>query len=471
MVVVPGIGGSVLARPDRPEDVVWDAGIGDIVDLVKHPDRMSTDEWPCLKPIRLTESTKLLGFTVVPGYERLLEQLKAFGTIDRLGDPERPQRDADVVVAPYDFRGGIEEAAKRLDAVVRARLGDIAEEDRVARVIVVAHSLGGLVARYWMGLMDQWKWCRALITLGTPHRGASKALDWLVNGVRLRGVRLSGPSRLVEEWPVVADLLSRYKAIRNLAAPADAPGAAWYPHELPVDRLTVPAKRAYDLHLQIERAWGEMPSYGPEVVAYVGWGHPTLDACFWDGASLRATKEPPDWLDLTEGWRKDFGDGTVAAYSALPPELDSPIRLTDRHVPMACSERVLARIMKYEYWGRPEGALGGADSERGPAIGLDLDELHALGEPIPVTATIREVDADLAGQAVWARLRPQVDNDDAWAAGWVNVRLDWDSDHGCFHGLLPAQPEGLYHLKVQARDVPHGGDLDVVDTLAVIDVE
>ncbi|MGH8885565.1 MAG: hypothetical protein ACRDYX_10420 [Egibacteraceae bacterium] len=39
VVVVPGIGGSVLARPGNPEDVVWDAGIGDITDLVVHPDR------------------------------------------------------------------------------------------------------------------------------------------------------------------------------------------------------------------------------------------------------------------------------------------------------------------------------------------------------------------------------------------------------------------------------------------------
>lgn len=27
VVVVPGIGGSVLARPGRPEDIVWDAGV------------------------------------------------------------------------------------------------------------------------------------------------------------------------------------------------------------------------------------------------------------------------------------------------------------------------------------------------------------------------------------------------------------------------------------------------------------
>src|SRR3712207_8815552 len=43
VVVLPGIGGSVLARPGKPEDVVWDAGKGDIADLVVRPeDRKST---------------------------------------------------------------------------------------------------------------------------------------------------------------------------------------------------------------------------------------------------------------------------------------------------------------------------------------------------------------------------------------------------------------------------------------------
>jgi hypothetical protein len=70
IVVLPGIGGSVLARPGDPADVVWDAGKADIADLVVHPERMSVAEWPRLEPVGLTRSTKLLGFTVVPGLVR-----------------------------------------------------------------------------------------------------------------------------------------------------------------------------------------------------------------------------------------------------------------------------------------------------------------------------------------------------------------------------------------------------------------
>ena len=44
IVVLPGIGGSVLARPDRPDDVVWDQGKADIAGLLFRPDRLSLDE-------------------------------------------------------------------------------------------------------------------------------------------------------------------------------------------------------------------------------------------------------------------------------------------------------------------------------------------------------------------------------------------------------------------------------------------
>ena len=156
IVVLPGIGGSVLARPGRPDDVVWDAGKGDIAGVVFRPDRLSIDEAPHLEPLGLTESTKFLGFTVVAGYERLLDQLTAFGTIDRRGDPQHPVPGADVVAVPYDFRRSIIEAAERLDAVVCAHLAGASQAERAGRVTVVAHSMGGLVARVWLGLLGRW---------------------------------------------------------------------------------------------------------------------------------------------------------------------------------------------------------------------------------------------------------------------------------------------------------------------------
>ncbi len=463
VVVLPGIGGSVLARPGDSDDVVWDAGKGDIADLVLRPARMSLEEAPQLAPLGLTESTKFLGFTVVPGYERLLTQLESEGKVDRCGDPRRPVPGADVVAVPYDFRRSIVDAAERVDAVVCAHLAGLSQADRAGRVIVVAHSMGGLVARVWMGLLGRWPWCRALITLGTPHRGAPKALDWLVNGVRLLGCELSRPTALLRGWPAVAELLPRYQAVWDTAAQAKR-----YPHELPIPALAGAAKAAFDLHVQIEKCWQQMPRGGPGMVACLGWSHPTPDAAFWDGQHLTVTKDRPGWLELEGNWLHDFGDGTVPAISAWPIELDGQPqgsdRLADRHGPMACSPWIMELLGRYEGWSKLDHVRG---EEREPAMGLDLEEVHTAGEPIAVEATLREVDADVSDQGVWARLRLHGNP----AAVPVEARLEWDSERDCFRGMLAGQAEGLYDVEVITQQVPGAGDLSARDTIAVISGE
>ncbi|WP_394619078.1 esterase/lipase family protein [Lentzea sp. JNUCC 0626] len=107
--------------------------------------------------------------------------------------------------------------------VVEARLRDLTPDARRERVIVIGHSMGGLVARYWLGPLDGAADCAALITVGTPHGGAPKALDWLVNGVKFGPKRFSALTALLRNWPSAYDLLPRYPAI------AGSPER--YPHE------------------------------------------------------------------------------------------------------------------------------------------------------------------------------------------------------------------------------------------------
>ncbi|MGH3913111.1 MAG: esterase/lipase family protein, partial [Pseudonocardiaceae bacterium] len=390
--------------------------------------------------------------------------------VDRRGDPEHPMPGADVVAVPYDFRRSIVEAAERLDAVVCAHLNGASEAERHKRVTLVAHSMGGLVARVWLGVLGRWPWCRTLITLGTPHRGAPKALKWLVNGVPLR----PGTTGMLRGWESVVQLLPRYRAVRDLAvAGKDEPGAALYPHELPIPWLAERAKKAYDLHEEIEQRCGDLPRRGPNTVACIGWSHPTLSAAFWRAGLLRVTKNHPDWLGL-DGWERDFGDGTVPSFSALPPELDddehSPVRLVQRHVPLAHAEIVADLLNRPRVKAPPSQVHGPRNSLRPAALGLDLDELHAAGAPIRVTAALREVDADVSEQPVKARLRPVGDRV-AGQPGRVDVPLSWDATQGCHTGELPGRPPGLYEVRVSAREVPHVGDLLATDTVAVVEGE
>jgi pimeloyl-ACP methyl ester carboxylesterase len=72
------------------------------------------------------------------------------------------------------------------------------------RLDVIGHSLGGLVATYWMKRIDRGRRIRRVITLGTPHRGTPYA--WL-------GVLMCGAfSRAV--W----QMLPGSSLVRELAA-------------------------------------------------------------------------------------------------------------------------------------------------------------------------------------------------------------------------------------------------------------
>ena len=459
IVVVPGIGGSVLAEPGGGSPV-WDAGPGDVMGLVRHPQELGRDRQ--LEPVGLTRSTKLLGFTIVPGYEDLMQGLSSLGVADHRGDPHRPVAGATVVAAPYDFRMSVADAARRLDAVVSAHLGDATEAERAGRVVVVAHSLGGLVARYWMGVMERWPWCRSLLTIGTPHRGVPKALDWWVNGPRLLGHRLTGPMQLVREWPSVAQLLPRYEAVHDTTT-----GEWCYPHDLPLPDLAGPARDAYAVHEQIEQAWGEMPRRGPEMLTWLGWSHPTLESAVWDGSRLKVGKVRPAWLADT-GWDRDLGDGTVPAISAVPIESShhagTITRLRERHVPMINTPSVVALLRDYLARVSIDWVRGDEDVEHPPALGLDLDELYPAGEPIPVVVAGREIDPTLGGRPVWAALTSSSDEQ----VEPVEIRLTHDETTGAFVGAFPGQSPGLYEVSVSVREVPGVGDLAVGDTVAVL---
>lgn len=468
--VLPGIGGSVLERPRggrKQPEAVWDAGFCDISGLLLRPHRLGMDE--PLRATGLIRSKRLLpGWTVVPGYERLVANLQALpGTVIDTGHPETRNPGANVVLFPYDFRLGVRDAAKLLAADVHDRLKDLSPAERAGRVVVVAHSMGGLVARHWLGPLGGWPLCRALITLGTPHRGAPKALQLLANGVRVAGVRLDGVSDLLGQWPSVAELLPRYPMVWDTAA-----AAPLYPHEVPLEHLRSRAKQGFALHEEIEQAWQAMPRTGaePQVVPRLGWSHRTAGSAVWDGRTLKVSKKLPGWLELA-GWEEEHGDGTVPAISAVPVELDghdtSGWRARDRHGPIVSADWIPGLVQVYEERQTLTAARG---EEREAALGLDVEELHAQGSAIPLQVQLcgdslpQEVTADPDRLAVWATLRPV----HGPRAAVTEARLDWDSDRGGYVTELPGPQAGLHDVRVSVRAVPGVGDLSVSDTTAVV---
>jgi pimeloyl-ACP methyl ester carboxylesterase len=466
VVVIPGIGGSVLESPAG--EPVHGQGRSQLVQAVVDPSRLDLYEQPDLRPVELLSSVTVFPPLVLHGYDGLVRQLRSTFADVRV-DICRPDRDpdlsADVVLFPYDFRLSIRDAARRLADTVRARLAPLTGSARQRRVIVVAHSMGGLVARYWLGPLGGARLCRALVTVGTPHRGAPKALDWLVNGAEVRSIRLKRATEVLRQWPSAYELLPRYPAVLDEVAKS-----ARYPHELTGvggESFPARAKCAYGVHLDIERAWTELavgdPKSRPEIVAMFARGHATLNRATIHNGRLTVTrKADPEWLP-NPGWR---GDGTVPAISAIPIEMDDQRAawqaVVERHGPMATSPMII-EVLRTLSGGSLAAARG--DHPDRPWFGLDLDECIPVGEPLLVGAQLYGVDAETAADrvAVWLTVRP-LDVNPPWrrkypmpgeASGW-SVQAD----------PLPA---GRYALTVEAVNVPGIGRVASMEAVAVIE--
>jgi pimeloyl-ACP methyl ester carboxylesterase len=161
VVVVPGIGGSVLTAPDGRSE--WDLRPGDVARAVIDPENLAIDR-DLVATGLVDDLTVLRPWLVVPGYGALTHHLRTqFGSGLRVRDfrvGTAVPSDVDVLRVPYDFRRSIVEAADVLGRAVSAAVGGSGRQ-----VVVVAHSMGGLVARYWIGPGKGWRHCRALITL------------------------------------------------------------------------------------------------------------------------------------------------------------------------------------------------------------------------------------------------------------------------------------------------------------------
>ena len=98
----------------------------------------------------------------------------------------------DVHTVRYGLGADVPAIAALLDRTVSAVLRSSGE----SRVHVVAHSLGGVAARYWHDVLGGRHRADAVVTLGAPHGGT----PWAHLGVMLRNARAIAPgsSMLVE---------------------------------------------------------------------------------------------------------------------------------------------------------------------------------------------------------------------------------------------------------------------------------
>jgi pimeloyl-ACP methyl ester carboxylesterase len=465
VVVVPGFGGSVLA--DSNGSRRWGPGFGDITRGMVWAGPLSVSEQPQLAPVGLLPTVTVIPPFVLPGYDRLVRQIECAFTRVRVDEalPDR-SRDpgADVVLFPYDFRLGVRAAAQRLKADIDARLSGLTEQARSRRVIVVGHSMGGLVARYWLGPLGGSRLCRALITVATPHQGVPKALDWLVNGVRVGRVSLRRMTEVSREWPGVYDLLPRYPAVLSQdhanGHGSDGPRAL-YPLELGgvlAAGFTARAADAFQAHAEIGEAWRGLAQRadGPELITVFARGHATPSRAVLSGGKLRVTRSDPEWLP-NQGWQ---GDGTVPAISAIPPESDEDrgtwYPVPERHLSMASAPAVIELLRSLD--GAAPAPPPGEGAGR-PWIGLELDDMVLAREPMAIAAEVLGAAGDAA--SAWVTVRP------AGRRGQPR-RYRLTPAGGRWRGVIPGREPGACALLVQAMGIPGVGQLRCAEMIGVV---
>lgn len=213
-VIVPGILGSQLQRPDGT--VVWlnagnALGHHDLRLPARLPLSQCSDELSPGGLIGVDEVLpRLFGFTEYADLLQLLEDAGFHRDARRGGG-----HGAVYHVFTYDWRRDLVESARRLGA----RLDGMAEArgDENARFNVVGHSMGGLVARYYLRYGDAepggpvtWagaKRIENLVLVATPSAGSVPSLDAVLNGNRV------GLSSTTLAAPVIARMPSIYELL------------------------------------------------------------------------------------------------------------------------------------------------------------------------------------------------------------------------------------------------------------------
>lgn len=455
VVVLPGIGGSRLAS--SCDATRWELSAASVGRALIWPRSLDVERAGELYPIDLVRSFTTFGPLLnLVGYERLeahLHDTFRDVVIHTYRAGTAIPANTDVLLFPYDFRRSVVDAAGHLADAIGQALAGLHDSVRRDRVVVLAHSMGGLVARYWIGALDGWQVCRALLTMGTPHRGAPKALDWLVNGPGFGRLRHPALTRVVRGWPSMYELLPQYEAIWDVAAKT-----AIEPHRLPQSLLARrPGLQAYAptfaeqsntarrVHEDIAAAWAAIPADRvPEVVTYFGRGHATtnLITLTADGVLSFAKTDPP--------WRRNVGwagDGTVPTLSAIPRELgENRPRwrgLPERHGDLAATPGFLDLLLSYS--GEPVPTRGVGPLPERSWLGLDIEDVVPAGEPVPVRVRVQPDQA--AAEGVYARLvAAGAESTEIFSASLTRVGEFWDC-------VLPALRAGRYRLALEGQRV------------------
>ena len=385
VVVLPGILGSTLAREGR---LLWAPSAGAALRAIATFGRSLRqlalpagigDERPDdgVEPVALMPDLHVLPgvWSWNLGYGKLLDGLRSrFHLVE--ASPADPERVPNLLPVAYDWRLSNRYNGRRLRRIVepalerwRSQGGRFAD----AKLIFICHSMGGLVARWYIEMEGGAEVTRKLLTLGTPYRGALNALDQLVNGIR-KGI---GPlsvslTAFGRSLPALHQLLPEYACVESA-------GELRKTTEIELPELdTAMVADAMRFHDELDQAAAARQQGAYDLHPIVGFRQPTATTARVAGDRI----EPV----TTISGEDEGGDATVPRLSATPsgmrPDAPGIHWVADQHGALQSNAAVLDEL---------EGVLTARPVvHRGERteLGLRVPELLLAGEPLPIAAEV-----------------------------------------------------------------------------------
>jgi len=444
IVVLPGISGSLLSRKGVD---IWAptascafrmAGGAKELTLANEsgdPSKPADD----VEPTGLVPDIHILpGLWKIDGYTGLVAALeKTFHTVKALPGEDKC---ANLVIFPYDWRRDNRINASRLADVVNRFLTRWRKETffKDARLVLVAHSMGGLISRHYLDVQEGWRDCRALFTFGTPFRGSLNALDTLANGARKLG-GLVDLSEALRSMPAVYQLLPRYECVLHEKAYHRVCEIASLPNIVPERALD-----ALKFYQKIDDAVkGRGGVLGYDIFPYAGVHQTTRQSAEAGAQSVRILDINPPKLPAAY----EDGDGTVPLVSAIPAELSEKAEfvtyVNERHAALQTNNAVLddlmRRLIAMEVPGLKD-VLGGAVRKKTLALNLDVRDAFEKQEAVIIHLEIKEPPADAA-------VKVTLENADTRKTAPVPVT----KINGCWQAELTGLDPGSYRVEARAR--------------------
>ncbi|MDH3257083.1 MAG: hypothetical protein OEM27_05660, partial [Nitrospinota bacterium] len=258
VIVIPGLLGSKLVDQDTGEKVWGAFGFGQVDP--NSPTGARQFSLPMAKGRRLNElrdhvkpagaldrvDVNFLGIPLqLNAYYNILQTLGVGGYRDEelgmAGAVDYGEDHYTCFQFAYDWRRDIVESAKQLDHFIKTRAQYVQEETEKrfgiqkakVKFDMVAHSMGGLVARYYLrygaadlpedGSLPKLTWAGAeyvdhLVIIGTPNAGSMTALEDLIHGASIESIFPRYSAAVLSTMPSMYELLPRARHLPLLRA-------------------------------------------------------------------------------------------------------------------------------------------------------------------------------------------------------------------------------------------------------------